>query len=144
RGEPVGHRRRGRGGILRALCPRCCVVGDHAHRAAPPQALQTPSRGGEPWPRRQRVGVKHLLALSPPEALPMMRRPFDPNSAQASDLAPELNLPGVRQLREEVARARRLPRAKTLREEALAGLTATIATVPDSLANGLLAGVNPL
>src|SRR5690606_38778733 len=66
-------------------------------------------------------------------------------SSPISDLSPELNLPGVRQLREEVARARRFARGgKTLREDVVAGVTATVASVPDSMANGLLAGVNPI
>jgi len=68
-----------------------------------------------------------------------------PDQEESSDLGALVNLPGVRELREAVANARRrMPKQKTLRREGLAGLTVTIASVPDGMAGGLLAGVNPI
>src|SRR5690349_5794415 len=37
-----------------------------------------------------------------------------------------------------------LPRRRTLRKHAIAGLNSAIASVPDGLASGVLAGVNPV
>lgn len=72
----------------------------------------------------------------------------DLESSLHTDLAPDVHLPGVRQLREAVVNARRRvareARRKSLRKDALAGLTVTIASVPDGMASGLLAGVNPI
>jgi len=58
---------------------------------------------------------------------------------------PEIDQPGLRRLREAVANvAGRLPARRTLVQDAIAGLTVTVSTVPDGMANGLLAGVNPI
>src|SRR5206468_8709890 len=63
-----------------------------------------------------------------------------------SDAEPEVNQPGLGQLREAVAtRARRrLPGGATLRQDGLAGLNSAISSVPDGMASGILAGVNPI
>jgi SulP family sulfate permease len=58
---------------------------------------------------------------------------------------PEIDQPGLRHLRSAVANvADRMPSRRTLVRDAAAGLTVTISTVPDGMANGLLAGVNPI
>jgi SulP family sulfate permease len=75
----------------------------------------------------------------------MTTEPDDTESLPTSDLGPLVNLPGVRELREVVANARRrAPSRATLRQDGLAGLTVAIASVPDGMAGGLLAGVNPV
>jgi SulP family sulfate permease len=62
-----------------------------------------------------------------------------------SDVEPEVNQPGLSQLREAVAtQARRLPRGATIRQDGLAGLNSAISSVPDGMASGILAGVNPI
>lgn len=60
------------------------------------------------------------------------------------ELTPELNLPGAYELREAVANTGRVPKATTIRQDAVAGLTAAVASVPSAMASGVLAGVNPL
>jgi SulP family sulfate permease len=66
--------------------------------------------------------------------------PPQPEPAQ-----PEIEQPGLSELREAVAnRPELLPSRATLQQDALAGLNDAIASVPDGLANGILAGVNPL
>ncbi len=59
---------------------------------------------------------------------------------------PEVDLPGLSRLREAVfARTvRLLPQPQTLRQDGVAGLTVAISNVPDGMASGLLAGVNPI
>jgi SulP family sulfate permease len=59
---------------------------------------------------------------------------------------PEVNQPGLGRLRQVVAQFvnRRLPSRGTFRQDAVSGLTVTVSVVPDGLANGLLAGVNPI
>jgi SulP family sulfate permease len=53
--------------------------------------------------------------------------------------------PGLRELREAVANARRhLPGGPFLRRDTMAGLSLAVANVPDGMANGVLVGVNPL
>jgi SulP family sulfate permease len=54
--------------------------------------------------------------------------------------------PGQADLREAVERyaRRRLPRGKWLGRDAVAGLNGSLASVPDGMASGLLAGVNPV
>lgn len=57
----------------------------------------------------------------------------------------EVELPGLEVLRAAVAnRLRRLPRPGRLRQDGIAGLTVAISSVPDGMASGLLAGVNPI
>ncbi|MDQ3930816.1 MAG: SulP family inorganic anion transporter, partial [Chloroflexota bacterium] len=70
---------------------------------------------------------------------------------QASDVEPEVDQPGLSRLREAVAaRTRQLPGlpkmpgGTVLREDALAGLNSAVSSVPDGMASGLLAGVNPI
>jgi SulP family sulfate permease len=54
--------------------------------------------------------------------------------------------PGLADLREAVERyaRRRLPRGRWLGGDAVAGLNGALASVPDGMASGLLAGVNPV
>ena len=53
--------------------------------------------------------------------------------------------PGLSTLRDAVANAgRRLPSEGALRRDAVAGLNGALASVPDGIASGLLAGVNPI
>src|SRR6478609_5235669 len=63
-----------------------------------------------------------------------------------SEILPELNLPGVRDLRQAVTNRiwRKLPRRTSLRADAIAGLNAAINNVPDGMADSILIGVNPL
>lgn len=63
-----------------------------------------------------------------------------------SDDDPRIDQPGLRRLRTAVAEAarRRLPKRSTLAADATAGLTVAVSQVPQGMANGLLAGVNPL
>jgi sulfate permease, SulP family len=63
-----------------------------------------------------------------------------------SEILPELNLPGVRELRQAVTNRiwRKLPRRTSLRADAIAGLNAAINNVPDGMADSILIGVNPL
>jgi SulP family sulfate permease len=64
----------------------------------------------------------------------------------AVDAQPEIDQPGLSRLREAVATAleRELPRRGTLLQDGLAGLNSALASVPDGLASGVLAGVNPI
>jgi SulP family sulfate permease len=59
---------------------------------------------------------------------------------------PEVNLPGLGELREAVANyaQKQLPRRATLVQDGLAALNSALASVPDGLASGVLAGVNPI
>ena len=61
------------------------------------------------------------------------------------EIQPEIEQPGLSRLREAVANARQaLPGRATLVQDGLAGLNSTIGSAPDGMANGILAGVNPL
>lgn len=70
----------------------------------------------------------------------------DTGSPPISDVPPETNHPGLRDLREAVANyaARYLPHRASLRQDAVAGLTVAVSSVPDGMAGGVLAGVNPI
>jgi SulP family sulfate permease len=58
---------------------------------------------------------------------------------------PRVNLPGLGELRSAVENAARaLPTGATLRRDGAAGLTVAVASVPDGMAGGVLAGVNPV
>jgi SulP family sulfate permease len=58
---------------------------------------------------------------------------------------PEVDQPGLSRVREAVANhVPHLPGRSTLRDDGLAGLNSAVASVPDGLASGLLAGVNPI
>lgn len=67
-------------------------------------------------------------------------------TTQTSDAEPEVNQPGLRELREAVANhlASRLPTRASLREDGLAGLNSAVSSVPDGMASGILVGVNPI
>jgi len=62
------------------------------------------------------------------------------------DSDPDVNQPGLAELRDVVARYLpwHLPRPGSLRDDAVAGLSVAVANVPDGMANGLLVGVNPI
>lgn len=59
---------------------------------------------------------------------------------------PEVEQPGLSRLREAVANAarRHIPGRTNLLQDALAGLNSTLGSAPDGMANGILAGVNPV
>lgn len=59
---------------------------------------------------------------------------------------PQINLPGLGELREAVANQARsqLPSRGSLRDDAIAGLNCAVASVPSGLACGLLVGVSPV
>ncbi|MDQ3778140.1 MAG: SulP family inorganic anion transporter [Actinomycetota bacterium] len=56
----------------------------------------------------------------------------------------EVDQPGLSELREAVANAARRVPGGTIRRDAVAGLNGALASVPDGMASGLLAGVNPI
>lgn len=71
----------------------------------------------------------------------------EPNeTTKTSDAEPEVNQPGLRELREAVANhlERRFPRPSSLREDGIAGLNSAVSSVPDGMASGILVGVNPI
>src|SRR5688500_18121422 len=71
---------------------------------------------------------------------------------QPAGVEPEVDQPGLGRLREAVATRTKGPladlagsgRGSQLREDGLAGLNSAISSVPDGMASGLLAGVNPI
>jgi SulP family sulfate permease len=67
-------------------------------------------------------------------------------TTQTSDVEPEVNQPGLRELREAVANhlARQWPSRASLREDGIAGLNSAVSSVPDGMASGILVGVNPI
>ena len=66
-------------------------------------------------------------------------------TTQTSDVEPEVNQPGLRELREAVANhLRQLPGRASLREDGIAGLNSAVSSVPDGMASGILVGVNPI
>lgn len=79
---------------------------------------------------------------------------YDRADEQVADEELVVDQPGVSELREAVmTQARRqlslpalpkLPGVATLREDAVAGLNSAVSSVPDGMASGLLAGVNPI
>src|SRR3954454_13583693 len=70
----------------------------------------------------------------------------DQDSDVESDVEPEVDQPGLSQLREAVANRleQQLPSGATLRQDGLAGLNSAVSSVPDGMASGLLVGVNPI
>ncbi len=62
------------------------------------------------------------------------------------DTDPEQDQPGLRQLREAMENAvkSQLPGKQSVRADVLAGLNSAVGSVPDGMASGLLAGVNPI
>ena len=67
-------------------------------------------------------------------------------TTQTSDVEPEVNQPGLRELREAVANhlEARLPSGASLRADGIAGLNSAVSSVPDGMASGILVGVNPI
>lgn len=67
-------------------------------------------------------------------------------TTQISDAEePEVNQPGLRELREAVANhLAGLPARASLRENGIAGLNSAVSSVPDGMASGILVGVNPI
>jgi SulP family sulfate permease len=63
-----------------------------------------------------------------------------------AEALPAVDQPGLSQLREAVANyaERQLPRRATVLQDGLAALNSALASVPDGLASGVLAGVNPI
>src|SRR5690349_2344554 len=63
-----------------------------------------------------------------------------------ADIEPEVNQPGLAQLREAVENhlKRRLAGSASLRRDAIAGLNSAVSSVPDGMASGILVGVNPI
>jgi sulfate permease, SulP family len=76
----------------------------------------------------------------------MKTKANDPDPTETGDLPPEIHLPGLRGLREVVShyRSRWIPSGATLRKDGVAGLTVAVASVPEGMAGGVLAGVNPI
>jgi len=69
----------------------------------------------------------------------------DNEDAPLTDAGTAAAQPGLRELRDAVANARRhLPRGPSLQHDVVAGLSLAVANVPDGMANGVLVGVNPL
>ena len=57
----------------------------------------------------------------------------------------QVNIPGLGALRDAVANAARvLPSGASVRRDGVAGLTVAVASIPDGMAGGLLANVNPV
>jgi SulP family sulfate permease len=65
---------------------------------------------------------------------------------QIPDVEPDVNLPGLGELRDAVANhlGQRLPSRASLRNDGLAGLNSAVSSVPDGMASGILVGVNPI
>jgi SulP family sulfate permease len=67
-------------------------------------------------------------------------------TTQTPDVEPEVNQPGLRELREAVANHLRwgMPSRASLRGDGIAGLNSAVSSVPDGMASGILVGVNPI
>ena len=66
-------------------------------------------------------------------------------TADLLDPEPEINQPGLGQLRAAVANhLARLPDRASLRDDGIAGLNSAVSSVPDGMASGILVGVNPI
>jgi len=67
-------------------------------------------------------------------------------TTKALDVEPEVNQPGLRELREAVANhlGQRLPSGASLRDDGIAGLNSAVSSVPDGMASSILVGVNPI
>ena len=67
------------------------------------------------------------------------------DTAQTDEVETEVGQPGLGELREAVANhLRRLPLRGSLRQDGIAGLNSAFSSVPDGMASGILAGVNPI
>jgi hypothetical protein len=69
-----------------------------------------------------------------------------PDTDEQRDIDSGIDQPGLSELREAVANhvRERLPGGRGLGRDAVAGLNSTLSSVPDGMASGLLAGVNPI
>src|SRR5688572_32540178 len=68
-----------------------------------------------------------------------------PDTAQTDEVETEISQPGLGELREVVANhLRGLPLRGSLRQDGIAGLNSAVSSVPDGMASGILAGVNPI
>jgi SulP family sulfate permease len=67
-------------------------------------------------------------------------------STNAGDVEPQVNQPGLSELRAAAANylEKWLPHRASLRQDLFAGLNSAIGSAPDGMANGILAGVNPV
>src|SRR6185503_10538724 len=66
-------------------------------------------------------------------------------TTQTPEVEPEVNQPGLGELREAVANhLRRLPSRASIRKDGIAGLNSAVSSVPDGMASGILVGVNPI
>lgn len=72
----------------------------------------------------------------------MKTRANDTDPTGTGDLPPEIHLPGLCELREVVANHRPgwIPSGATFRKDSVAGLTVAVASVPEGMAGGVLAG----
>lgn len=71
----------------------------------------------------------------------------DPREGDQAEFdQPQVQVPGVTELREAVTRRfwKRLPPRASLRQDAVAGVSLAVANVPDGMANAVLVGVNPV
>jgi SulP family sulfate permease len=67
------------------------------------------------------------------------------DTAQTDEVETEVSQPGLGELREAVANhLRRRPLRGSLRQDGIAGLNSAVSSVPDGMASGILAGVNPI
>jgi sulfate permease, SulP family len=67
------------------------------------------------------------------------------SSAESDAELDQVNQPGLSQLREAVENhLKRLPSGSRIRRDGIAGLNSAVSSVPDGMASGILAGVNPI
>src|SRR6185503_5884127 len=86
------------------------------------------------------------VGSTPNEIQPARYDPALSMRPQISEIAPEVNHPGVSNLRRAVNNRvwRKLPRRASFRRDVIAGLNSAINNVPDGMADSILIGVNPL
>lgn len=67
------------------------------------------------------------------------------SAAQSDAELDQVNQPGLSQLREAVENhLKQLPSGSKIRRDGIAGLNSAVSSVPDGMASGILAGVNPI
>ncbi len=93
--------------------------------------------------RRYRIGSGWKPRSSENSAL---KEAKGPDKSQSSDLAPEFYIPGLHALHEAMENYthKKLRSGRAIGREGFAGLTVAISGMPDGLAGGILAGVNPV
>jgi SulP family sulfate permease len=76
----------------------------------------------------------------------MMAEAKDSDTSQPSDHVPELFIPGLHTLHEAVENYvhEELPSRAAIRREGISGLSVAVSGIPDGMAGGILAGVNPI